>query len=218
MRALTLEQARPWYPPDDIHGYGHIRRVYALAMQLAQAEGGDTGVIAAAVLLHDAAEANPNQEGRAAHHHASAAFARRILEAEEWTEERIQAVEHCIRAHRYRDRREEPATLEAKIVFDADKLDAIGAIGVARALAHAALSGAPFFAPPSEYFLRTGQTEKDEPHSAYHEYAFKLRKIRERLYTPTARRMAAERHALMERYFAQLQAEAGNPMPPVLEA
>ena len=215
MCALTIEQARAWYPPDDIHGYGHIRRVYTLAMQLAQVEGGDTEVIAAAVLLHDAAEAGPNREGRAAHHRASAAFARRILEAEAWPEERIRAVEHCIRAHRYRDPREEPATLEAKIVFDADKLDAIGAVGVARALAHAALSGAPFYAPPSEKFLRTGQTERGEPHSAYHEYVFKLRKIRERLYTPAARRMAAERHALMERYFSRLRAEADNPMLPL---
>ncbi len=211
----TLEDARGWYPPDDIHGYGHIRRVYALAVQLAQAEGGDTAIITAAVLLHDAAEADPGHEGRAAHHHTSAAFARRVLTEARWEENRIQAVEHCIRAHRYRDRREEPATLEAQIVFDADKLDAIGAIGIARALAHAALSGAPFYAPPSEHFFCTGQTEEGETHSAYHEYAFKLRKIRERLYTPAARRMAAERHALMERYFTQLQAEASGPIPPL---
>ncbi len=204
----TLEQARAWYPEDDIHGFGHIRRVHALALRLARAEGADEAIVSAAALLHDAADADPRQAAaRSAHQHASAAFARRILQAEGWEESRIRAVEHCIRAHRWRDRSEEPSTPEARILFDADKLDAIGAIGAARALAHAALSGAPFYAPPSAHFLRTGQTEAGEAHSAYHEYAFKLRRIQERLYTTAAKRLAEERQRLMEGYFEHLALE-----------
>ncbi|RMF41313.1 MAG: HD domain-containing protein [Anaerolineae bacterium] len=205
---FLLQQARTWYPNDDIHGWGHISRVYHLAEKLACAEGADSEIACAAALLHDAADADPNHKiARASHQHASAAFARRVLSEAGWPEERIQAVEHCIRAHRYRDRSEEPQTLEAKILFDADKLDAIGAIGVARAVAHAAMSGQPLYAPPSEAFLRTGKTADGEPHSAYHEYAFKLRHIRERLYTPSARQIAEERHRIMAAYFEHLQTE-----------
>ncbi len=208
---LTLEDARAWYPEDDIHGLGHIARVYRLAEHLARLEGADADIVCAAALLHDAADADPARAAaRAAHQHASAAFARRILTERGWPEARIRAVEHCIRAHRYRDRREEPQTIEARVVFDADKLDAIGAVGAARAIAHAVQNGQPLYARPSAGFLRTGQREAGEPHSAYHEYAFKLRRIRERLYTPAARRIAAERHMLMERYFAQLARELGG--------
>ncbi len=205
---MLLKQARAWYPDDDIHGWGHIRRVYRLAEYLAQAEGADVDIACAAALLHDAADADPRHEAaRADHQHASAAFARRVLHAAAWPEARIRAVEHCIRAHRYRDRREEPATLEARVLFDADKLDAIGAIGAARAVAHAAMNGQPLYAPPSEHFLHTGKTGDGEPHSAYHEYAFKLRHILERLYTPAARRLAEKRHRLMRQYFEGLAGE-----------
>lgn len=207
MKAPTLQEARAWYPGDDIHGLGHITRVYHLAEHLAQAEGADLEIVRAAALLHDAIHADARYLGRAEHHQASAAFARDVLTAHNWPEAGIQAVEHCIRAHRYRDRREEPQTLEARILFDADKLDAIGAIGIARAIAHATQSGAPIYAPPSERFIVSGQREADEPHSAYHEYVFKLSKIRARLYTPTARHLAEKRHRTMVDYFEALQAE-----------
>ncbi|GAB4536806.1 MAG: HD domain-containing protein [Anaerolineales bacterium] len=207
-----IQQARTWYPSDDIHGWGHISRVYYLAEKLAQTEGADLEIVRAAALLHDAADADPSHKtARASHQHASAAFARRILSEAGWPEARIRAVEHCIRAHRYRERSEEPQTLEAKILFDADKLDAIGAIGVARAVAHAAMSGQPLYAPPSETFLQTGKTEDGEPHSAYHEYAFKLRHIQTRLYTPAAREMASARHRLMTQYFEELAHEMNIP-------
>ena len=93
------------------------------------------------------------------------------------------------------------------MVFDADKLDAIGAIGVARALAYAVQAGQPFYAEPSPQFVETGQTQPDEPHSAYHEFVFKLRNIKARMFTPTGKAIAAQRHAAMSAYFEQLQAE-----------
>ncbi len=144
---------------------------------------------------------------RLTHHHASAEFAAQVLQAEGWLEERIAAVQHCIRAHRFRDRQEPPATLEAQVLFDADKLDAIGAIGVARAISFAAQAGQPVYAQPSRLFIETGQLEDGESHSAYHEYIYKLQKIKERLYTPAARRIAEERHRLMVEFFEQLAVE-----------
>ena len=200
---LTIETARSWYPASDpVHGFDHVLRVYRIAERLAQAEGADLEIVCAAALLHDAGDA-----GRLSHQHASAEFALQVLLAAGWPDERIAAVQHCIRAHRFRDDTEQPETLEARVLFDADKLDAIGAIGVARAIAYAALDSQPAYAEPSASFLETGQKAPSEPHSSYHEYMFKLRKLSQRLYTPSARRLAAGRHQFMTEFYIQLAAE-----------
>ena len=106
----------------------------------------------------------------------SAALAAEVLAREGWPLERIEAVMHCIRAHRFRGA-ERPASLEAQVLFDADKLDVMGAFGAARTIGYAVQAGQPIFAVPSEQFLQTGETEPGEPHSAYHEYLFKLRQV-----------------------------------------
>jgi uncharacterized protein len=147
---------------------------------------------------------------RLTHHHASADFAAQVLREEGWPDERIAAVKHCIRAHRYRDRQEPPQTLEAKVLFDADKLDAIGAVGVARAIGYAIQAGQPAYAPPSAQFLAMGELEPGEPHSAYHEYLFKLRRIKDRMLTATGRKMAVERHQVMAEFFERLAREMGG--------
>jgi len=200
-----IEQARAWYKTADaVHDFDHILRVYHMAERLALAEGADLEIVHAAALLHDAEGTLPGAEARTNHHHASAEFAARVLAEEGWGSERIAAVLHCIRAHRFRDRTEPPQTIEAKVLFDADKLDVLGAIGVARTIAYATLDGQPFYAPPSEKFLKTGVKESSEPHSAYHEHLFKLRKVRDRMFTATARAIAAERLRYLDEYFARL--------------
>lgn len=222
---LSVESARSWYPHNDpVHGFDHVLRVYRTAEYLAQAEGADLEIVRAAALLHDVdselgsnfshqGPAASNQAsmrvegGRDAHHHGAAEFACQILQAEGWPPERVAAVEHCIRAHRFRDDAERPQTLEAQVLFDADKLDAIGAIGVARAVAFAAREGQPAYARPSARFLESGQKEIGEQHSAYHEYLFKLVRLKERLYTLSARTLAEERHRRMVAFFENLAAE-----------
>ncbi len=212
----TIEQARAWYPQDDpTHGFDHVQRVYALAETLAQAEGADLEIVRAAALLHDAEPPQPDdppdaQARRAEHHHASADFAAQVLAQEGWPARRIEAVQDCIRSHRFRDPSHPPETLEAQVLFDADKLDAIGAIGVARAIAYAVGQGAPVYAPPSVHFLQTGQLAPGEAHSAYHEYCFKLSKLKDRLFTLAARRLGEKRHAQMAAFFTALAEEAGS--------
>ena len=193
-------------------------RVLELAERLGGELGADLEVLRAAALLHDAAGAAPEApagEGQAAaqaasratHELDSAAFARSVLQAEGWPAKRIEAVTHCICAHRFRGA-EDPSTLEAQVLFDADKLDVLGAFGVARTLGYALQAGQPFFAEPSALFLETGALEPGEPHSAYHEYLFKLRQVSGRLHTEPARRLAERRHAVMKAFFEQLAAEA----------
>jgi len=209
----TLEQARRWYAADDpVHGFDHVLRVYRMAERLARAEGADLETVLAAVLLHDAQDSRAGRgeqeaEKRGNHHLRSAEFAAEVLSAEGWPAERIAAVQHCIQAHRFRGDSTAPHTLEAQVLFDADKLDAIGAIGVVRALAFSISAGNPVYYPPSDRFLKTGEIQPGEAHSAYHEYLFKLVKLKDRLFTPAARSLAEQRHALMVAFFEGLAAE-----------
>lgn len=205
----TIDQAHNWYVEEDpVHGFDHVLRVFSMAERIGSALGADLRILRAAALLHDASGAHPgDNDGRAEHENASAASAKQVLGEEGWSEADIEAVMHCIRAHRFRGK-EEPASLEAKILFDADKLDVIGAFGTARTIGYAVQAGQPLFAEPSDEFLAGGETVPGEPHSAYHEYLYKLRHVKDRLYTEPAKEIADKRDRLMCLFFDQLAAEA----------
>lgn len=204
----TIDQARAWYPDyDPVHGFDHILRVYKLAERLAEAEGADLEIVRAAALLHDASGGQTGGGKRAEHQQLSADFAEQILQAEGWPADRISAVQHCIRAHRYRGD-EQPQTIEAKVMFDADKLDVIGAFGVARTLGYDVVMKWPFFAEPSEQFVRSGKAEANETYSSYHEFLFKLGKVKNRLQTKTAKKIAESRQQFLTDFFEQLAGEA----------
>ncbi len=204
----TLVSVRHLYPGyDPVHGFDHIERVYHLALKIASVEGADEEIVGAAALLHDAVGSNPQLKARSSHHEASAELAERLLREEGWDPERIARVQTCIRGHRYRNGGIPPETLEARVLFDADKLDVLGAIGAARTIAYAVQASVPHYCEPSDHFITTGQTTPGEAHSAYHEYIFKLKNVRQRLFTPTARAIAEARHAAMVAFFEQLRAE-----------
>jgi uncharacterized protein len=207
----TLEQASAWYPSNDpVHGFDHVLRVLHVAERIGQALGADLEILRAAALLHDASGAAPGEgSSRESHQDDSARFAATVLEREGWPESRIEEVTHCIRAHRYRGR-EAPVSLEAKILFDADKLDVLGAFGVARTIGYAIQAGEPIYARPSPSFEASGEKAQGEPHSAYHEYLFKLRRVPERLHTESARRIAARRVRLLDEFFTRLAEEADS--------
>lgn len=204
----NVEQARAFYSNEDaVHDFEHVLRVYHTAMKLGKEEHADLEIIAAAALLHDSRGAEPGGAGREEHHLASALFAGEVLKEEGWPPERIAAVQHAIRAHRYRGKEDRPETMEAKVLFDADKLDVIGAIGTARTIAYSVLAGEPMYERPSGQFRRTGRELPGEHHSSYHEYLFKLCNVKDRLFTASARRMAEQRHKAMSAFFEQLSAE-----------
>ncbi|MDZ4158705.1 MAG: HD domain-containing protein [Anaerolineaceae bacterium] len=205
---MNLQQARRFYDHSDaVHNFEHVERVYHMAERLAQVEGADLDIVTAAALLHDVRGTKPGSPERDGHHIASAEFAAEALAAEGWQPERIAAVQHCIRAHRFRGNGEPPATLEAQVLFDADKLDVLGAVGVARVIAYAALADQPVYAEPSPRFKLTGEKEPGEPHSAYHEYLFKLNQIKHRLFTATGRALAASRDKYIAAFFQRLACE-----------
>jgi uncharacterized protein len=81
-------------------------------------------------------------------------------------------------------------------------------VGVARAVAFAALAHQPIYAAPSATFREEGRLEPNEPHSAYHEYVFKLRQIPDRLQTPTGKRLAMNRLRFLNQFFERLVNES----------
>ncbi len=210
MENITIEEARGWYQDaDPVHDFDHVMRVYRIAKRIAKAESADLQIVQMAALLHDSRGSAPGMDGeaRAEHHIASAEFAGEVLAEKGWPIEKIQAVQHCIRAHRFRGKENAPETLEAKVLFDADKLDVLGAIGAARTVAYAALDNQPIFSEPSKKFLSTGKKELGEPHSSYHEFLFKLRNVKNRMFTKTGKILAEARHAYLVEFYRQLQAE-----------
>ena len=110
---------------------------------------------------------------------------------------------HCIRSHRFRGNHE-PKTPEARVLFDADKLDAIGAVGVARAFLFAGEVGARLHS--EEAFI-----EETEPYSVddtgYREFKVKLSKIRDRILTAEGRKLAEDRHVMMVEFFKRFLEE-----------
>jgi uncharacterized protein len=204
---ISVEEAKGYYlEADSIHDFDHVQRVYELCRHIGEIENANWKILGTAALLHDACGAAPGTKERMEHHLASALLAEKVLTEKGWPQDEIQAVMHCIRAHRYRGT-EKPQSLEAKVLFDADKLDVLGAIGVARVIGYAAIAGEPHFSQPSQQFIDTGEKEPGEPHSAYHEYLFKLRKVKDRLHTQTALKIAEERDTYLQDYFLRLQDE-----------
>ena len=206
---LSESIIRQLYQAGDVaHNFDHVLRVTQLGLRIAQAESADGEVVRAAALLHDLPVSG---KGRTTHHFAAADFAAEYLSAAGMDAPRIENVVHCIRAHRYRDRSVQPQTLEAQCLYDADKLDSIGAIGVARAFAHAGSYGNRLWSMPANGVpAQTTQMASSE-YTPVHEFVYKLRQVLSTLYTPTARKIGEQRHDFMVRYFEQLDAEMMGP-------
>lgn len=204
---ISIAGARALYAnAGSSHDFDHVLRVTALAERIGRAEGADLAIVRTAALLHDIAES----AGRADHHLTSAARARDILH--DCPAAFVEAVAHAIEAHRFRAG-PAPATLEAQVVFDADKLDITGAIGVARAFAYAGEHGHALWNTPWRVIAQEVGDALSRPaalgaaYTPSHEFVYKLDRIGERLYTATARAIACERAAFMRAFFDRLDEE-----------
>ncbi len=203
---ITIEFARTLYPAeaDSAHDFDHVLRVVKMAEKIAQAEGANVEIVRTAALLHDIGLG----QGRAGHEASAAQWAREILREHGYDDRFCTAVAQAVESHRFRSG-PTPRTLEAQVLFDADKLDAIGAIGVVRAFAFGAQRGQRLWAEvPPDYADRLDGTEADpREHTAVHEFHVKLSKIKDRLFTATGKLLAEERHAFMAAFYARLGEE-----------
>ncbi len=205
MSTLTIEQAKQYYSgAESAHDFDHVLRVLAMAERLARAEGADLEIVRTATLLHDIAR--PDEDTTGGDHAVMAAErARGMVIVRGMSPAQADAVAHAIAAHRFRTSTP-PQTIEAQVLFDADKLDSIGAIGVARAYQVSGALNQRLWSEVSPDAMAT-RDQRNSDHSAYAEFIVKLSKVRERLYTTTARKIADERHAYMAEFFARLGRE-----------
>ena len=198
---IQIEEARQYYTDSDAaHDFDHVLRVLTLAERIGQAEGAAMEIVRTATLLHDVARAEEERSG-ACHAKAGAERARQILAGH--PADKVESVAQAIASHRFRDQ-VIPQTLEAKVLYDADKLDAIGAIGIARAYALAGRRGQHLWAETPAGSLGESQSTDYTP---VHEFIFKLSRLKEALFTTTARQIAKDRHRYMVEFFARLEAE-----------
>ena len=186
------------------HDWEHSERVFRLCMHIGQVEGADLEVLTAAAYLHDIGRPFEDAaQGTVCHAQKGAEMAGDFLVQYPVSRSQKDNIIHCIQAHRYRGTHR-PKTLEAKVLFDADKLDAIGAVGVARTFLFAGEVGAKLHNPHVELHKTEPYTKED---TGYREYELKLRKIKDHMLTKEGRRMAEERHAFMETFFNRLTQE-----------
>jgi len=203
---VTIEMARTLYgEADSVHDFDHILRVLRLAERIGQAEDADLHVVRTAALLHDWGRAEADANGL---DHAAVAAGRARAFLKDQDPDWVDAVVHAIAAHRFRTA-PVPATLEAQVLFDADKLDAIGAIGIARAFAYGGAHNQRLWAPLDSIDLARWDAQGDDPaeHTPVHEFVVKLARLKERMYTQTGKAIAEERHQYMEAFYRRLDAE-----------
>ncbi len=186
------------------HDWDHTERVYRLCLRIGRKEKADLDVLMLAALLHDIGrEEEDRSNGRICHGQRGAKLAKKILEKNGVAKETVVRVVHCIETHRFR-RNSSPKSLEAKILFDADKLDSIGAAGVGRAFLFAGEVGARLHDPEVDISRTRAYTKED---TAYREYLVKLRRIKDRMFTREGKRIARERHQFMVEFFRRLNKE-----------
>lgn len=180
------------------HDWQHTLRVHGLCQRLGPLEGADMQTLEAAAFLHDIGRAHQDgTHGRICHAEKGAQMAEEILDPLPIHPSRKQNIVQCVRTHRFRGDHP-PKTIEAKVLFDADKLDAMGAVGIARAYLFAGELGACLHNPqmPPEQAI---PYSKDD--TGHREFVIKLSKIKDRIITTHGRRLAQERHAFMEMFF-----------------
>jgi len=186
------------------HGWDHVERVYRLCIRIGKKEGADLEILKMAALLHDIGRNDEIRSGGTiCHAERGALLARQILERFGVAQEEIDKVIHCIETHRFRGAKA-PKTLEAKVLFDADKLDSIGAVGIGRAFLFAGEVGARLHNKDVEIRETDAYSRED---TAFREFSLKLKNVKDRMLTKEGRTLAQDRHQFMVSFFERLHDE-----------
>ena len=188
----AMEFAREIFSGDASgHDFDHTMRVYHMATRLAKEEGADLEIVQLAALLHDVDDHKLSPETCENHLRAVT-----FLRENGVDEEKIRIITDIISRISFSANRGAPSTLEGKCVQDADRLDAMGAIGIARTFAYGGSRGRRMHDPQG----------MDKNATVQHFYD-KLLLLKESMHTPTARRLAEDRDRFMRSYLEQFYAE-----------
>ena len=190
---------------DNAHDLAHIRRVVANAEKILLYESGDREVVSAAAWLHDCVVLPKNHPDRKQASKMAAQKAAVFLESAGFPNSKIEAVSHAIEAHSF-SAGIKPKSIEAKIVQDADRLDALGAIGIARCFAVGGQLNRPLYDPDDPFC--ESRLPDDLRWTIDHFYA-KLFKLPETMNTESAKQEAKKRVDFMEIYLEKLSTEIG---------
>lgn len=190
---------------DSAHDKEHIYRVLNNALVIAEAEQAvDYDVLLCACLLHDIGRPDQLEDPTLCHAAVGSEKACRFLLEKGYSEDFAGKVRDCIRTHRFR-KNDQPESLEAKILFDADKLDVVGAIGIARTLVYKGTVSDPLYTRTPDGRISDGTA--GEVSSFFREYKFKLEKLYDRFYTQTGARLAESRREAAVSFYQNLYAE-----------
>jgi uncharacterized protein len=181
------------------HQWDHVLRVTRTALLLAGLEGADVLVVGAAALLHDVGRGEAGD-----HAQRSCQLAAPVLSQMGMTRQQQELTLAAIDEHCY-SKGVVPASLEGKILQDADRLDAIGAIGIARCFGKRGSPRRRLYHPDDPFF-ESDRPLQDDRYALDHFYA-KLLYLQDGLHTESARKMAAHRHAFLHAFLKQLRRE-----------
>lgn len=187
---------------DPAHDLTHVLRVCRTAMAIAEEEGADPTIVALASLLHDAAS-GPKNRGRDEAEERVLETVEPLLKRWGYPEEVVEGVLRAVEVHSY-SKGIDPATPEARVLQDADRLDAIGAIGIARVFMTGGALGRPLY-NPDDPFCR-GRDADDGRWNLDHFFS-KLLKLEEGMHTQTGKRLATRRGEVLRRYLTDLEEE-----------
>lgn len=183
------------------HGWDHTERVLNLCLKIGKQEQANLEILKLAAVLHDIGRQEEYlAKGKICHAETGAKLASQILSKYNYSKELIDNVVHCVESHRFRNANT-PTSIEAKILYDADKLDSIGAVGIGRAFLFAGIVGAKLHNKNIDV-AKTKEYSKDD--TAYREFLVKLRHIKDKMMTKEGRRIAKERHKFMANFFDRL--------------
>ena len=200
-RFLAFLAAQPGGDPG--HGLVHLRRVVGAAQALAEAEGARLDIVLPAAWLHDCVQVAKDSPERRRASVLAAGQAERFLRDAAYPADCLPGIRHAIEAHSH-SAGIAPRTPEAKVVQDADRLDALGAIGVARCIAVGASLGRPLYHAHDPFC--DGREPDDAGASVDHFYV-KLLKLESTMQTEAGRREARRRGAFVQSFLEQLRTE-----------
>lgn len=190
---------------DSAHDKEHIYRVLYNALRIAaKEENVDYDVLICACLLHDIGRKEQFENPELCHAIVGSEKAYSFLLSNGFEHQYAEKVTHCIKAHRYR-KNNLPESLEAKILFDADKLDATGAMGIARTLIYKGIVSEPIYSLLPDGSVSSGENDR-EP-SFFQEYKYKLEKVYSNFYTVEAKLIAKERQDTAIAFYNSLYEE-----------
>jgi uncharacterized protein len=195
------EKIQPYYEEGGSHAFDHSQRVYNLALKIGKKEKADLDVIKAAALLHDVARLKEDNKEVECHAEHGAEMAEKILREMNFPEDKIKNVVHSIKVHRD-SKKLTPETKEAKILQDADRLDALGAITIARMFSTGGKFDIPLYKPEIPFGKNVYPGYKSD--STIHSFYARILKIKpETFHTPLAKKLAAARYKFVEKFLNQ---------------